>query len=559
MIQRNVCVDPRDWIAIVVPCVGMALILYLGATVNGAGRLPWESPVRTVLDCTQQPARAPIAGNDSWLAHLSHPQFVTGSVQRFAGAVRIPTESFDADSGNGRENLLRFRKHLEDSFPLVHSLLNRTIIHDYSLLFTWQGSDASLPPLLLMAHQDTVPVLPETRDEWTHDPFSGFMDWENDLIWGRGSADTKASVMGSLEAVEALLRVDFRPRKTVYLAFGHDEEAGGFQGGKFIAQYMQETLGLTTKVGMIVDEGLESIFSKNGFDFAVVSVSEKGIAQYDVMVEAPGGHSSVPPLHTAIGLTARLIARIEETPFQPALTSTNPYLQTLVCDAQHNPNADAFVKHALNDFKRNNRAIAEYLSSRSLVDRYKMSTSQAVDIIKGGLKVNALPEHVLTTVSDRVSVDSSVREVQEALFENLISVARELNVNLTVRDFRDNSVIVGKYSEAGAVGKVDVKGQAAFCLEPSPVSPSKGPVWSVLEGTIHHVYDRDENEMTVMPGLMSGNSDTKFFWPLSSNIYRFSPAAGGEGYHTVNEKVAISGFMKGIAFYHELIRNYDEL
>lgn len=37
-----------------------------------------------------------------------------------------------------------------------------------------------------------------------------------------------------MEAVENLIKRSFRPTRTVYLAFGHDEEIGGQEGAKHV-------------------------------------------------------------------------------------------------------------------------------------------------------------------------------------------------------------------------------------------------------------------------------------------------------------------------------------
>lgn len=112
-----------------------------------------------------------------------------------------------------------------------HSNLELTIVNTYALLYVWKGSDSSLKPLLLTAHQgefisvsctrytdntplDVVPVLNTTIDEWQHPPFSGYFDGlysvfilssifltdtlAGDKIWGRGSCDDKSGLIGSV-------------------------------------------------------------------------------------------------------------------------------------------------------------------------------------------------------------------------------------------------------------------------------------------------------------------------------------------------------------------------
>ena len=148
-----------------------------------------------------------------------------GATERLAEAIRIPTIShedsarFDAAAFAALHELLRAR------FPRVHGRLRRETVGGYSLLYTWQGTDPSLPPVLLMGHMDVVPVEAGTEARWKRPPFAGAV--EGGFVWGRGSLDDKSSVLGTLEAVEMLLAEGFAPRRTVLLAYGHDEEAGG--------------------------------------------------------------------------------------------------------------------------------------------------------------------------------------------------------------------------------------------------------------------------------------------------------------------------------------------
>ena len=108
------------------------------------------------------------------------------------------------------EKFLGFHKVLEKLFPLVHEKLEKTCI-DGNLLFKWQGTGDGMP-ILLMSHQDVVPA----EGKWEHEPFSG--DIADGQVWGRGTADTKASVMAFFQAVEELLKEGYTPKCDVYLA-----------------------------------------------------------------------------------------------------------------------------------------------------------------------------------------------------------------------------------------------------------------------------------------------------------------------------------------------------
>jgi len=152
-----------------------------------------------------QQAGAPIEPADS------------GAIGRMSEAVRYRTISY-FDSSARLSEFARFRSFLVRAYPLVHTKLRREVLDSATLVFTWKGADTSLAPVLLLGHQDVVPVEPGTEKDWKHGAFSG--DVADGFIWGRGTLDDKFSVLGNLEAVESLLRKNYQPRRTVILAFG---------------------------------------------------------------------------------------------------------------------------------------------------------------------------------------------------------------------------------------------------------------------------------------------------------------------------------------------------
>ncbi len=194
--------------------------------------------------------------------------------QRLAKALRFQTISHGPEARVETEAFLGLHARLAASFPKVHATLEREIVSDYSLLYRWRGSDPSLKPILLNAHMDVVPVEPGTEARWTHPPFSGAI--ADGFIWGRGALDMKVSLTGLLEAIEHLLAQDFTPVRTVYLAFSHDEEAGGSRGTTTIARLLEERdirLLFTLDEGMPITHGIVPGVEKPA---ALVGLAEKG-------------------------------------------------------------------------------------------------------------------------------------------------------------------------------------------------------------------------------------------------------------------------------------------
>ena len=167
------------------------------------------------------------------------------------------------------EKYLGFHKVLEELFPLVHKELQKTEI-DGNLLYYWKGK-SSEKPILLMSHQDVVPA----EGEWIHAPFSG--DIADGKVWGRGTADTKCTVMAFLEAVEELLAEGFVPPTDVYLASSCTEEWAGDGAPKLVKELQRRGI----RLFLLCDEGgaiiTEPVGGIHG-NFAMVGVFEKGKA-----------------------------------------------------------------------------------------------------------------------------------------------------------------------------------------------------------------------------------------------------------------------------------------
>lgn len=208
---------------------------------------------------------------------LASDAFRNESVTRLGGAVRIPTQSYDDMGAIGKDArwdiFYQFSDYLKLQFPGVHFVLELDVVNTHGLVYTWKGSDDTLKPLLLMAHQDVVPVPDSTVGSWTFPPFSGAYDGKH--VWGRGASDCKNSLIGILEAVEYLIKAGYKPQRTVVLSFGFDEEISGMEGAGHLAPYLLERYG-KDGVAAIIDEGA-GVSTLFGTHFATPGVAEKGM------------------------------------------------------------------------------------------------------------------------------------------------------------------------------------------------------------------------------------------------------------------------------------------
>ncbi|KAH3681211.1 hypothetical protein WICPIJ_007824 [Wickerhamomyces pijperi] len=515
--------------------------------------------------------------DNSSLEHIFHDsEYRLDTTKKLSGAVKIPTVakigSNPSDESEYEEwdNFVRFHRYLEAQFPELYQTLQVEKLNRFGLLITWKGTSSTdiLKPLLLMAHQDVVPIEPATVDQWLYPPFSG--EWDDQFLYGRGSSDCKSLVIGYFQAFTKLIQDGFKPQRTVIIALGFDEEIGGSYGAVELANVVRHRYG-PDSLFAVLDEGGSSIQLINDGDLAVAlpSIGEKGGTNLDIELTTPGGHSSIPPDHTNIGIVADLITVIENDPFPGKLGPKNPTLNHLQCIAKYSTEFDEQLRSDIfnagkiedGDSGANSRVI-EYLSGiRSL--KYNVRTTQAIDIIHGGVKSNALPEYTKITINHRVGFESTVEETIEKIVKNVQTVAKKYQLGLSVVNEAEGAEQT--IFEETPNGKFQVL--VGFSLKPSRVSPVDNDSFDIFRGTIKHiikdyVYPDLPSEPVVAGNLNSGNTDTRHYMDLSENIYRFkfSTLNGlvDGGTHGLNEKVKIDDLLGLIGFIYEYVRNVDE-
>jgi carboxypeptidase PM20D1 len=251
----------------------------------------------------QVPALAPLAVDSDAVA------------ESLAIAVRAKTVTGLLDPAGLAAAYDALHAHLKARYPLTHATLKRELVGRHTLLFTWLGSDAQAKPIALLAHQDVVPVAPGTDALWKKPPFAGVV--EDGFVWGRGALDNKSNLITQIEAVELLIKSGFKPRRTVYLVFGHDEEVGGRDGAVQVVALLKQR---GVQLDFVLDEGLavtEGILPGVKAPLALIGLAEKGDMSLRLTSNAPPGHSSMPPTGagaSAIGRLAGALARLDQQP-----------------------------------------------------------------------------------------------------------------------------------------------------------------------------------------------------------------------------------------------------
>jgi len=188
--------------------------------------------IRTVL-YSRAPLSSLATGSED--EDFASPEFdALEAAKHLSEAVQVKTISHEDPAEDSKEYFNLLQQEFEVMYPHVHQVMQKEIVGDYSLIFTWPGSNPELEPVLFTSHQDVVPADPDTLDQWTYPPFSG--EIAEGFIWGRGTLDIKSQVIALFEAAESLIISGYTPERTVILAFGHDEEVFGVGAKKIVAR-----------------------------------------------------------------------------------------------------------------------------------------------------------------------------------------------------------------------------------------------------------------------------------------------------------------------------------
>ena len=367
-----------------------------------------------------------------------------------------------------------------------------------------------------MGHYDVVPVIQGTERLWEHAPFGG--EIAEGFIYGRGALDDKTTVIGVLEAVEHLLRSGFKPERTYYLAFGHDEEVLGKYGAKEIATLFEkrniQLEYVLDEGGMIKQDGIEGLNAP----IAMVGVAEKGYVTLRLTATGEGGHSSMPPPQTSIGDLAEAIDRLQKNPFPARLEGAVGYMLDYLA-----PEMPFTTKLAMSNRWLFKPAIISGMEGTNSGNA-TVRTTIAPTILDAGLKENVLPIDATAKINFRIlpgdSIQGVIAHVKKAIKNDKI--------------------------------KIDLTGESG--TDPSFVSDTASFGFRLIHSTIERCFP----DVLVAPYLVVGATDSRYFKNLTPNIYRFMPVRFTDEdlkrFHGTNERISVEDLKNVIRFYIQFIK-----
>ncbi|MEO0817504.1 MAG: M20 family peptidase [Pseudomonadota bacterium] len=410
---------------------------------------------------------------------------------------------------------------LEGTYPAAHTAMTRELVADYTLLYTWAGSDASLEPLLLMAHQDVVPVNIGTETDWTAPPFAG--DIVDGYLYGRGTIDDKGSMVALMEAAEALALSGFSPRRTVYFLFGHDEEVSG--SGAAAGVELLKTRNVSPI--MALDEGFMIVDPSplTGAPMGFIGVAEKGYVTLSITAVADGGHSSAPPRNSAPVRLARALVALDENQM-PADFSKSPIKELLEASA---PDMPFMQRMAFANMWLFGGMVEEQMSAIATANAM-IRTTTAPTMMVGSAKENVLAQRATAVVNFRIHPN----DTQESILQHVRDVTGDIE-NLEIE-----------------LGRGGIRGAGA-----SPVSSTENLAYGVLAAVAREAGDG----AAVAPGLVLGATDGRYATAITDSVYRFVPAVMSPedltGFHGTNERISVENMGRMARGYAQIIAALD--
>jgi carboxypeptidase PM20D1 len=164
--------------------------------------------------------------------------------------------------------------------------------------------------------------------------------------------------------------------------------------------------------------------------------------------------------------------------------------------------------------------------SRNHLTNAMVRTTTAVTVIQGGVKENVLPGRVDATVNFRIrpaeTIDDVIQHVRHTVANDRIKIVKR-----------------------------------SSGMNPSPVTSSESQDFQLLHRTIREVFPG----VIVVPGMVIGATDSRYYAGICPNVFRFAPFRVNEqdfrGVHGTDERIQESVYIDMVRFYVRFIENLN--
>lgn len=431
------------------------------------------------------------------------------AVENLRELVRFKTISYENSNLEDNEQFEALVSALPHLYPKVFETCSFTRLPDRALLIGWKG-EKSDAPTVFMSHYDVVPVEAEM---WEKPPFEAIL--EDNVIWGRGTLDTKATLNACLSAANTLIEKGFVPKNDIWFAFSGGEEING-NGAVNIVNWFKEN---GIKPNFVLDEGgavVENVFPGVKGACGLIGVAEKGMINLQFSINSNGGHASAPKPHTPIGILSKACCKVEKNPFKMRLTKPVALM------------FDTLGRHSTLLYRVIFANLWLFGGALDLLGR-----------LSGG-EINAM---LRTTVAFTQSAGSSA--------PNVIPPTAKLVANMRLNP-ADTVESAKNYIEK-TVGNKDIKLNVLHCENPSPIAPADCDEYKKIATAVAGTW----KGCLVSPYLMVQCSDSRHYRDLCEKVYKFSAmdltSEERASIHGHNERIRLETLYRSVEFYIRLI------
>jgi acetylornithine deacetylase/succinyl-diaminopimelate desuccinylase-like protein len=369
-------------------------------------------------------------------------------------------------------------------------------------------------PILLMGHEDVVPVV---REKWTVEPFAGII--KDGYIYGRGSRDDKSGLAAMLQVFLMVHRQKLPLDRDIILLAEAAEETGEPAGISYVVSQHWPKI----EAEFALNEGGETHIRNGRVDYVGVQTGEKSPRGIKLVARGTPGHGSRPRMDNAVVHLAAALEkignyqppmRLNETTrvFFQRLAKISPPDEAFIFSHLEDPNVGAEVQEKLR--RSNNATLIAYNSM--------LRTSISPNVVKAGMKENVIPGEA------------------EAL----------LDVRLAPGDTRED--VIAELRRIISDPAVEVLAHEWTGTPASPVSRMDSPMFHALEQAQAKVFP----SAVTLPQMSTVYTDSALLRSRGVQAYGIGPAGtdeDSEGVHGNDERVSVDAMGTFVEFLYRAV------